>query len=240
MVTPICASWKVGLLVMLNVFLFPFSSDAQEQGVTTPAGLIAHPSRASIAPVLDGVILNDPAWTEIKPVEGFVQNTPDEGQPSTERTQVYILYTKDTLYFGVICYVKDPATIIVSDSRRDSQLRDTDSFQIIVDPFLDKQNGFVFGTNPGPGIEYDGQVTNEGGGGRYGGGGFVRRSGSQQQRGSGGGFNLNWDGVWQVRTTGVGDRLDSRICHSLSNASLPCRCRTELGNKFSTKYSRSK
>ena len=29
----------------------------------------------------------------------------------------------------------------------------------------------------------------------------MRRSGSQQQGGSGGGFNLNWDGVWQVRTT---------------------------------------
>ena len=200
MVTPICASWKVRLLVVLNVFLFPLSTDAQGPSATNPAGLIAYPSRASIAPVIDGVILNDPAWTEITPVEGFVQNTPDEGQPSTERTQVYIVYTNDTLYFGVVCHVTDPATIIVSDSRRDSQLRDTDSFQIIVDPFLDKQNGFVFGTNPA-GIEYDGQVTNEGGGGRYGGGGFVRRSGSQQQRGSGGGFNLNWDGVWQVRTT---------------------------------------
>ena len=89
------------------------------------------------------------------------------------------MYTNDSLYVGVVCYVADPATIIVSDSRRDSQLRDTDSFQIILDTFLDRQNGFVFGTNPA-GIEYDGQITNEGGGGRYGRGGFVRRSGSQQ------------------------------------------------------------
>ena len=176
------------------------SISAQEQDVTAAAGLVAHASRVGSAPVVDGVVLTDPAWAEVTPVEGFVQNTPDEGQPSTERTQVYIGYTEETLYVAVVCYVTDPDTIIVSDSRRDSQLRDTDSFQIIFDPFLDKQNGFVFGTNPA-GIEYDGQVTNEGGGGRYGGGGFVRRSGSQQQGGSGGGFNLNWDGVWQVRTT---------------------------------------
>ena len=33
-----------------------------------------------------------------------------------------------------------------------------------------------------------------------GGGTGPRGGGSQQQRGSGGGFNLNWDGVWQVAT----------------------------------------
>ena len=196
----ISACWWAGVRVGLGVCVLSSSISAQEQDVTASAGLVAHASRVDSAPVVDGVVLTDPAWAEVTPVEGFVQNTPDEGQPSTERTQVYIGYTEETLYVAVVCYVTDPDTIIVSDSRRDSQLRDTDSFQIILDPFLDKQNGFVFGTNPA-GIEYDGQVTNEGGGGRYGGGGFVRRSGSQQQGGSGGGFNLNWDGVWQVRTT---------------------------------------
>ena len=50
----------------------------------------------------------------------------------------------------------------------------------------------MFGTNPA-GIEYDGQVTNEG----QGGGGLAFGS---QMSGSGGGFNLNWDGAWRVRT----------------------------------------
>ena len=99
---------------------------------------------------------------------------------------------------GVVCYVRNRGTIIVSDSRRDTPLNETDSFQIIFDTYLDKQNGFVFGTNPA-GLEYDGQVTNEGQGtGRFSGGGGGRPG--SQQRGSGGGFNLNWDGVWQVRT----------------------------------------
>ena len=63
---------------------------------------------------------------------------------------------------------------------------------MIFDTFRDVQNGFVFGTNPA-GVEYDGQVTNEG----QGGGGL---GGGNQQSGSGGGFNLNWDGAWEVRT----------------------------------------
>ena len=129
---------------------------------------------------------------------GFRQNTPDEGEPASERTEVRIVYTNDTIYFGVVCYVLDPSTIIVSDARRDSSLTETDSFRLVLDTYQDQQNGFVFGTNP-VGLEYDGQLTNAGQGSGGTGGGLVRRSGSQQQRGSGGGFNLNWDGVWQVR-----------------------------------------
>ena len=148
------------------------------------------------APVIDGDVLGDAAWDGVVSSTGFLQTTPDEGQPASERTEVRVAYDQETLYFGVICYVRDPNTIIVSDSRRDTPLNETDSFQIIIDTYLDKQNGFVFGTNPA-GLEYDGQVVNEGQGtARFGGSG--RRAG-QQQRGSGGGFNLNWDGVWQVR-----------------------------------------
>ena len=152
-------------------------------------------------PLVDGDVLNDPAYVDAMLATGFVQSRPFEGEPASERTEVRIVYTADTIYFGVVCYTADSGTIIVADSRRDSELTETDSFQIILDTYRDGQNGFIFGTNPA-GIEYDGQVTNEGqGSGRFGGGGSGRPSNSRQQRGSGGGFNLNWDGVWQVRTS---------------------------------------
>ncbi len=103
------------------------------------------------------------------------------------------------MYIGVVCYDRDPSSIVVSDARRDAPLDDSDSFQMIFDTYRDRQNGFVFGTNPAA-IEYDGQVTNEGqGGGGTGGGG------GNQQSGSGGGFNLNWDGAWEVQA-----RIDER------------------------------
>jgi len=163
----------------------------------TQAGVpVTRASRVASAPLVDGDVLGDPAYTDVPAVSGFVQSRPFEGEPSSERTEVRIVYTADTLYFGVVCYTADASSIIVADSRRDSDLTETDSFQIILDTYHDGLNGFVFGTNPA-GVEYDGQLTNEGQGS---GGGTGRPGGSQQQRGSGGGFNVNWDGAWQVST----------------------------------------
>ncbi len=148
--------------------------------------------RVEVAPVVDGNVLGDAAWGDVPPATGFVQTAPDEGEPASERTEVRVVFTNDTIYFGVVCYDRDPSSIIVTDSRRDSSLSDSDSFQFVIDTFLDRQNGFVFGTSPSA-HEYDGQLVNEGQGrSNFGFGG--------QTRGAGGGFNLNWDGVWQVRT----------------------------------------
>jgi hypothetical protein len=97
-----------------------------------------------------------------------------------------VAYSADTLYVAVICFDDDPAKLIVADSRRDADLDDLDSFQMIIDGFQDRQNGFVFGTTPAAG-EYDGQVTRSGGGGQ-----------------EAAGFNLNWDASWQVQTH-IGD-----------------------------------
>jgi hypothetical protein len=132
-------------------------------------------------PVLDGEVLADPAYRNAVPGTGFIQNTPDEGRPASQRTEIYVVFTGDTLFFGIVCHDTDPSAIIVAGSRRDSPLDEQDSIRIILDTYRDQQTGFVFGTNP-TGLEFDGQVTREGQGGRY----------------SSGGFNKNWDGAWQV------------------------------------------
>jgi hypothetical protein len=146
--------------------------------------------RVPEAPTVDGDILGDPIWRDAPPITGFWQEQPNQGEPASEQTEVRVVYTETTLYVGVIAYDREPESIIVSDARRDAGLDETDSFRMIFDTYRDRLNGFVFGTNPA-GIEYDGQVTNEG----QGGGGL---SGNQQS-GSGGGMNLNWDGAWEVR-----------------------------------------
>ena len=176
---------KLGVAIALVGVMTPGPARAQ-------TGPTASASRASGSPVIDGDVLGDPVWANVPPVTDFTQTAPDEGEPATERTEIRIVFTEDTLYIGVVCYDREPGAIIVTDSRRDSSLADSDSVQLILDTFLDRQNGFVFGTSPA-GQEYDGQVINEGvGGSGMGGGGATR--------GGGGGFNLNWDGVWQVRT----------------------------------------
>ena len=177
---------------VLLVAMFASSSEASPSTTTR----VAEATEAQEAPVIDGVV-DESIWATAQIITDFVQAEPYEGEPSTEKTEVRLLYDETHLYLGVICYDSDPAGIIVTDARRDSSLDDTDSFRVVFDTYLDRQNGFVFGTNPA-GIEYDGQVTNEGEGGGPGAG--FRRT----QSGSGGGFNLNWDASFVVRSH-VGD-----------------------------------
>lgn len=147
-------------------------------------------------PLLDGEVASDPAWAVAVPTTGFTQTTPSEGQPASERTEVRVVYTLDTLYFGIICYDRDPQAITVTEGRRDTPLENTDSFQIILDTYLDRQNGFLFATNPA-GIEFDAHVTNEGGNARS-----LRtgRPPPPNRIGLVGGVNVNWDASWEVRT----------------------------------------
>lgn len=167
---------------------------AAQTAPLAPARPVAIAIAVEEPPALDGDVLGDPAWARATPVGGFWQTTPDDGQPASQRTEVRVVYTARSLYFGVVCYDSQPNSIIVADSRRDSPLTETDSVQIILDTYRDGQNGFVFGTNPA-GIEYDGQVAREGADS-----GGPGRGGGRQQAGSGGGFNINWDGAWEVRT----------------------------------------
>lgn len=147
--------------------------------------------RVDSPPEIDGDVLNDPAWVAAPKISEFWQTTPYEGQPASEETIVRVVYDSRNLYIGAVCFDRDPKGIIVSETRRDSSLTNTDSFLFILDTYRDLQNGFVFGTNPA-GLEYDGQVTKEGQGGST--------STMRQQTSAGGGFNLNWDGTWMVRT----------------------------------------
>jgi hypothetical protein len=133
-------------------------------------------------PVIDGHV-DDMSWSTTESFSAFVQQEPNDGQPATERTEIRFLLDRQNLYIGVICFDDEPENILVSQSRRDADLDDTDSIQILLDTFNDGQNAFVFGTNPF-GIEYDGQVMAEG----------------QAGQGNRGGFNLDWDADWAVRT----------------------------------------
>jgi len=121
------------------------------------------------APAIDGAVIGDAAWQGVIPATGFWQVQPYDGEPATQDTEVYVGYLDDALYIAVIAYDNQPGAITVTDSRRDANLDDTDSFQIIIDGLLDRQNGYVFGTNPA-GLAYDGQVVREGSGGQLGSG----------------------------------------------------------------------
>ena len=144
----------------------------------------------SVEPKIDGNILSDPLWSEINPIKNLIQIKPRFGELASEKTEIRIAFSDKMLFIGVICFDKNPEKIVVSDSRRDSDLNDEDSFLFIIDTYNDQQNGFLFGTNSN-GMEYDAQIDNEGKG---------NFNANRQQGGVIGGTNINWDASWEVKT----------------------------------------
>ena len=142
------------------------------------------------SPVIDGNILGEKLWDKVPIIDNLRQIKPDYGLPASEKTSIRVAYTNKSFYVAVVCYDKAPDKIVISDSRRDADLNDEDSFLFILDTYNDQQNGFLFGTNAS-GMEYDAQINNEGEG---------NFSSNRQQGGVIGGTNINWDASWEVKT----------------------------------------
>jgi len=146
------------------------------------------------APVIDGR-LDDEVWKSGQAYGDFIQRELRESEPVTERTEVRLLTDGEALYVGAWLFDREPAGIVPGEKIRDVTLTNSDYFALILDTYLDRQNGFVFATTPA-GVEYDAQVVKEGEGG-----GVFQQGQTRAQAGSMGGFNLNWDATWQVATS---------------------------------------
>ena len=124
---------------------------------------------------LDGA-LDEAVWQRAEPATGFAQSEPREGQPATEATEVRVAFDADNLYIGALMRDSDAGHEIVNDIRKDFREDDQDTFEVILDTFRDRRNGYVFITNPAGG-RVDRQISNEG------------RE-----------INSSWDAIWDVRT----------------------------------------
>ena len=132
--------------------------------------------------VLDGR-LDEPAWSQARPTRGFRQREPLEGAAASDDTEVRVLFDHDTLYVGVLAHDREPRKVIARILERDRLLRSggdryrfagDDAVLLLLDPFHDRRNAFVFGTNAN-GAEYDALITDE----------------SES-------FNTDWRAVWRV------------------------------------------
>jgi len=142
------------------------------------------------APSIDGEIVNDAIWQSIPAITELKQQQPNFGLPASEKTEIRVAYDEKNLYVSAICFDSEAGNLVVRDARRDASLENTDAFLFVIDTYFDRQNGFIFGTNPS-GIEYDAQLDNDGEG---------NFNNNRQQGGVIGGFNLNWDASWTVVT----------------------------------------
>jgi hypothetical protein len=109
---------------------------------------------------LDGR-LDERLYRDTEPIGGFVQQEPREGEPATEKTEVWVAYDEAAVYVGARLWESDPSKRVMSDMRRDaSNLYNNDHFAVLLDTFYDRRNGYVFSANAQGGMA-DALIANE-------------------------------------------------------------------------------
>jgi hypothetical protein len=121
---------------------------------------VVQAAAAAAAPVLDGD-LEESAWSAATAISDFHQQEPQEGGQPSERTEVRILYTEDSMFVGIWCYDRAPAEIRATERQRDSQMDSDDAFWLILDTAHSHRDSYFFRTNP-LGNQWDALVTDEG------------------------------------------------------------------------------
>ena len=96
--------------------------------------------------VVDG-LLQDPIYSQARAISDFVQQEPHEGEPATERTDLWIFFDDTTLYVAMHCLDSQPDRLIANEMRRDGNVFQNDNVQIVFDTFYDRRSGLSFQTN---------------------------------------------------------------------------------------------
>src|SRR5262245_8016918 len=126
---------RPGRIAVPLALLLPPLVAAQANGrAVTPVRPLAQAVRVETGPVLTGR-LDDTLWSHARVVTAFVEHEPFEGRPATERTEVRILFDRQALYIGARLYDSHPAGIVHGEVRRDADLKDQDSFVIMLDTY---------------------------------------------------------------------------------------------------------
>ncbi len=102
-------------------------------------------TRTDTPPDIDGR-LDDAVWRTAAMLSEFVQQSPLDGAPATEETEVYIAYDDDHLYFGFYLHYSDPSIMRANRVDRDRSFSD-DLMTVYLDTFMDQQRSYDFDLN---------------------------------------------------------------------------------------------
>jgi len=125
---------------------------------------------------LDGR-LDEAVYQIVPAITGFIQQIPDEGALGSERTDAWVFFDENSLYVTARAFDSAPPSEWVANEMRHDviQLRQNDSFSLLLDTFHDRRNGVAFLVTPIGGYS-DFAITNEGN------------------------VNTDWNTVWDMRT----------------------------------------
>ncbi|MBP1661321.1 MAG: hypothetical protein H6P95_2513, partial [Candidatus Aminicenantes bacterium] len=157
--------------------------------------------RVAEGPRIDGR-LSDPAWQGAPVIGGFRMVEPRPGEEPSEKTEARIVYDAHNLYIGVYCRDSEPGRIAANSMAHDGgssggggsmygyghhgpSISSDDLVKILLDPFQDKRNAYVFYVNP--------------------------RGARSEGLAYAGSSSLNWDGIWDAESARLEDGWSAEI-----------------------------
>lgn len=166
-------SRTLAAIATVTIAVFAMAPGARAQGTAVTAGAAAQPVvaapagsgalRARLAttpPRIDGV-LDDELWSAAPlQLDRWMSYNPLRGEPERQRTDVWVAYDRDAIYFAFRCHDAEPDKIRTTISRRD-QVWNDDWVGVSLDSSRAGQVAYHMFVNPS-GIQMDAlQTTNE-------------------------------------------------------------------------------
>lgn len=129
--------------ILVAAALGILEGNAADAQMIDPQGKRIDVFMADEAPVLDGV-LDDDAWAFATVVTDLHQVSPNEYAAPSEKSQIMVVYTKDTLYVGARFYDSEPDRIGALILKQGDWSWGEDSISVIVDPLNQGRSGYLF------------------------------------------------------------------------------------------------
>lgn len=128
-------SYKSILFLLLFTICFnsAFSADTTK---------IAFATRTETPPKIDGVM--DEIWNKAKPISDFIQFTPLYNVPTTQKTEVRVLYDDKAIYVFANLFDSSPDSILEQLGSRDDEDLNADYFEVEFDTYNNQLDGYTF------------------------------------------------------------------------------------------------
>ena len=139
-----------------------------------------HIHKATSEIKIDGK-LDEAQWQRCQIATDFWMITPADTSRANIKTEAMFTYDDTFLYFSAINFQANQGPYIVESLKRDFNFGRNDNLWLILEPFNDLTNGWMFGSNAA-GAQADGQI------------------------GEGTNLNPNWDNRWTSQTTFDGSK----------------------------------
>ncbi|MFT4536064.1 MAG: hypothetical protein ACI9P5_003438 [Saprospiraceae bacterium] len=134
--------------------------------------------------ILDGS-LEEAVWKSASVyAKNFQQYFPTDSVIAEDNTTIRMAFDNENLYIAIECFTRG-SNFVIPTLKRDYRASGNDNITLLIDPFSDGANAFMFGTNPA-GVQREG---------------LISRGGTDIQ-----GFTTSWDNKWKCKTKVYDDK----------------------------------